>query len=680
MATGGHVLTILGGQRCQDAEKEAANCERWGYPTDWFGRFRPNSFVNPRGVEPGRGAVLLSRAQLSSLNLNRYHDLTFRVLSGKPATSGAGVTLKELVCVPPFTCLTPGREDDPAAVYLVPIADKRHLAKMGTWMFPGRMMFNVRALSVADEATAAPRTEATYYKDTTNSGTDWTWATAAQALWADIITILGTKPTNSSANVWPAWPGLAATPSGKPEDLDYRGWGAWDALCDLLARIGQEPVYNLFTDTLSIVQTGAADADLTAKLATKASATKGEQAYDAAPVMANLGLVPAGVWVWFRRRRQYLGTEKLASSNALDNDYVRDPYSVFVSAASLGYTVTGAVTGAAANLKSEFTVRMQPVGYNVAEVVVPADVTEAATRANEIANDYYRNIIGVTPEHYVFREPIDFTPGSACERVAWSSVGSACRTEIFRRPTSIRNQRLAGEGRPEIGEWFLGADRGPRTYLLKFVGTNYATTSPTASLFYKANSLGLYDVQVYVFDPSQNGATGRPPLPVALFKGAAAPANNVGAKIVTNDAGEIIQLMPVPVNGYRFGNPAGTIDFDGAGDVRPLFVFDSDLFTPVFVIGSNEFCNRAQIQLRSDDFESLSPDSGRVIPAVDSFKFGTLGATSSGGGAGKVFDAGGYRNGLVQSTSAAITPIADGAHVVGANTITTVNGRITSIA
>lgn len=238
------------GYECVDPRDLLLACQDQRIPADpWIGR--ANLFRCPSGKEPGRGAVLMTAADLDRIDQTADHDLVFQDDTAK-------VTTKRLT-ITSATCVVPGTPDavtttgtqtttvagEPWRVYLVEVADRRH-----HWdRIPFAEAFNVRDA------------EGTGWLAQTLSGgtTPYTWDEIGNYLW-DLL------PADL-----PAWPGLGWSPHGTPENFDYRGdagqhWTIWGALNHFLDRLAMAADYNPLTDTLTLVRIGSEPADETAAL------------------------------------------------------------------------------------------------------------------------------------------------------------------------------------------------------------------------------------------------------------------------------------------------------------------------------------------------------------------------------------------------------------------------------
>lgn len=217
----------FGGRPCLEPVALYESCLTQDPPlptAPWFGS--ANSFRCPLGRTPGRGTLLMSRKDIDVLgngNRNQTFDLKFLDDSNRL------VTIKSLVLVR-AVALSPGKSGSADTPYYLEIADQRALWSMAKI----DKAYNVRD---GEGSTSA------FLSATKNGGSDWTWATMFADLWSQ-HGLLGTAPS------------LPYTPDGTPEGWIFWGANAWDAINDVLDRIGCAFKLDPLTGTKSIVRRG----------------------------------------------------------------------------------------------------------------------------------------------------------------------------------------------------------------------------------------------------------------------------------------------------------------------------------------------------------------------------------------------------------------------------------------
>lgn len=412
-------LTIsLGGRVVHCAVEELRNLASLGYPPPPLFE-RANSLSNTRGASPARGWFLLLRQDLDALDLNALQTLVMT------DDGGNAISVPGLVIAREPTCITPsGSTTDPLACYLVEVADARYRCHNPYYSIPLNKQYNVRA----------PGWGGLYYSASLNSGSAWTWATMLADIWATLA------PLGS-------WPGLPAglTTDGQPEGYSYLGVSAWQALCQVLDKLGCEVVWQATAGTYTIVQSGAADAASDAIL----SRASGRLIFDRQYETVVRGRVPAKVRVHFHRVQEHRGSEPETAQDS----------SQFVGASV--YTVdvagsAGVVSGADAN-------SLHPLWDDLPALYDPAgtllNAAALATRAANRASAYYSSLQGLGGGrlHQVYSGIVSLSPGSTLSAVVWrqdqgsfsdpGGHGGGLLTEVMRVPAM--NVRVADNGQME---------------------------------------------------------------------------------------------------------------------------------------------------------------------------------------------------------------------------------------
>lgn len=279
---------LFGGEICASPSAAADAVAALGLPPP---RDLPrcNSLVNVLGCHAARGWLLLTRRSLNRIDLNDLNDLELRDDIGNRVFARDLVVTKEPLCVSPTWFA--GDEEDPDALYLVDVADCRWLVRNPNYQVPLEAYYNARQ----------PGTAGTFYSDTRNGGSDWTWQTLVTNLWAQMTAQLG---TTSSAT-------LPFTPTGTPEGWSFPGVVAWDALCCVLEHVGcavrWDPSKTVSQGAYSVVRVGAAHAATDAILARAERLPRKE--FDRRYLPVTRGLVPAGARVYFNRGGIYSSTD-----------------------------------------------------------------------------------------------------------------------------------------------------------------------------------------------------------------------------------------------------------------------------------------------------------------------------------------------------------------------------------
>lgn len=215
-------MITLGGRPCIDPKTLAEECAALGIPLGaWHGKV--NSYRCPVGRGPGRGYVLLTRADYNAIDWGAYQSLAFDDGDGNSAA------IQKLTGLNP-NIVTPGHASDTAAAVLVEVADRRHHLDK----------------TVVDKGYNVRKPDGTGYQtQTLNSGAAWTW----QQIVTDLVTACGLTTLT-----------LPFTPDATPENFDFYGASAWESLHVVLDRIVCTTRYDPVADTFAIIRMGVADA------------------------------------------------------------------------------------------------------------------------------------------------------------------------------------------------------------------------------------------------------------------------------------------------------------------------------------------------------------------------------------------------------------------------------------
>lgn len=345
---------------------------------------RANSLYVPSGLQPARGWILLDRNSYDLLADSFYStDLELEI---DDFSTGGKLRFKNLAIVQ-GRCVSTGVADDPNAVYLIELTDKRGVLWNQWFRFPANVYYNV----------LSPAYPANYYSASMNGGSAWTWTTMIQDLWED-MPLLST------------YPGLPITPTSSPMNWNLPGVSAWEALNRMLWHIGCSVAVDLRSATpYTIVNNGAADAVFSALQTASVLRLEDDMEW----IDTGSGRVPGTVKVLFHRANQYYGTEETIRRDSLQWQ-TASTYTVSVAAPA---TFTGAEGTHC--LWDDFVVR-----YDVDGSPLGADVTTAATIAAERVDQYFDNIYSGT-NGFMWQQYagcIPFTTGSLVDMVCWKET------------------------------------------------------------------------------------------------------------------------------------------------------------------------------------------------------------------------------------------------------------------
>lgn len=366
-----------------------------------------NHFYCPSGKLPFKGWLLLPRYEYDQIS---PYSTSLQLKIGDTTRSDNVSTIKHLSIVQ-ARCVTRGLESDRNALYLIEITDRRGVLHNQWFQFPTNpnTMYNIRA-------PAYPQTDrgGTFYTNSMNGGTTWTWQTMIQDLWTQMSALLG---------IWPGFPqGFA--PDGTPEGYYFPGVPAWPALCNVLDHLGLKIACNLTSDVpYTLVVENAEDSSLTSLQ----SQYQGSLEDDLEWQDVGAGRLPGTVKVMFRRRNDVYGSEETVRRDSFQ--WVTDSvYSVTINAPGDFSTAPGTH-----HIWSDFTVR-----YDHNGVIYPADATFAATLARQRVDQYFAH---TRPDAFMtktYAGALPFTTGSKVEGVCWyrnrQDSYSGWRTQIVYGP------------------------------------------------------------------------------------------------------------------------------------------------------------------------------------------------------------------------------------------------------
>ncbi len=421
-------IGALSGVPIVDAAEERQNVAAENTPTT-PGFAKTNSFAVPAGPEPARGWVLVSRIALDTLDLNGRHTLTFAFRNNSGVITQS-ITWQNLVIArEPSTVDSALVPAAPETVCLVELADVRHLLKNTMPPYNGPTIltqYNVRA-----PAYQGATDDTKYYASSLNAGAHWTWSTMIGDIWATMSVELG------------SFPGLPFSPDGVPEGWYFQGVLAYDALTEVLTRIGCELKPDLTQASglqFGIVQIGAADATSDATLA--AAELANLKIFDAEYQSQYLGTVPYGVKVLFHRQEDYGGVEQTGIQTSAQW-ITSNVYSVPVVGPYSSYTESGIYAPIYDDL---------PAIYDVSNAITNA--AACATRAAERSADYFRMYTGLGGGRLWKRYSglLSITAGSTLKGVRWIAQGDVPGSEVGIFTEIIRTPSL-WLGISDGGQW-----------------------------------------------------------------------------------------------------------------------------------------------------------------------------------------------------------------------------------
>ena len=372
---------------------------------------RCNNFYCPAGCFPSRGWVLMARSDYTRLD---PYSKTLQLDIGDTNAQGNVQPLTGLSIVQ-AQCVTRGLATDPNALYLVEITDARGILSNRWFQFPTTKtsVYNIRAPGYPTSDRGG-----TFYSESMNGATTWTWSTMLENLWNQMGTFLGT------------WPGLPDVPDGTPEGYWLGGVPAWGALCDVLDHLGMMVAVDHQSSTpYTIVRDGAEDSTFT----TLQTSYRPSLQDDLEWIDVGAGRVPLTVRVFFKRHGGVYGTEETTpyrSDNMAMQWSIPPAYSVDVTTTDLGLTAFAGAVGTH-SIWSNYKVR-----YDQNNAIIAHDAAYALTLARQQALHYYGRIDPAQYLSQTYAGARPFVTGSRVDGVRWyhGEGRQAWKTQIVHGP------------------------------------------------------------------------------------------------------------------------------------------------------------------------------------------------------------------------------------------------------
>jgi hypothetical protein len=351
-------------------------------------RGRANGFVFPRGFDPGRGYVLMTRSDASALSRNTAdHSLAFTT----GGSGGATVTFSKLL-IEHIEELTGTDQTDNKAICLVELADLRVLGQF---------------TSINKAYNVLYPDESDYYNFSADGGSPWTYQSMIEDIWDLMPASFGALNTAD-----------ADFPSGTPNNYVFRGCTAWDALrkvCDdiqhvlVLTRAGN---FQIVAGSTTI---GDYEND---KTAAKPHILCGSN-----DIETTASSFPEKVRVFFPRKDKAWYNNSEAEIFTHKDHWLSNPlYSIDVDTSSVDANIT-TITGTVHPIHDSLVAI-----YNEAGSLTNS--TALSNRATEVAENYINALSNADNRfNYRYSGVHSFTPDTDLACVAYYDFGSGLITE-----------------------------------------------------------------------------------------------------------------------------------------------------------------------------------------------------------------------------------------------------------
>lgn len=419
------ISITFGGFPVVRAEDVAARVANGQLQMRTIGRKLPlelaNSYHCPLGKEIGRGWLFMLRDDVRKLSASTYYDLQFR-------SDRTRVSFPTLYFVRSYR-VTTGNSADPDSLHLVEIADKRWQASKSSI----QKSYNIRPIYSSDHDYIASTLRDDDPED------PYTWREIAESIWNQVGSGLLGVWANS---LWPG--GGSYVPDGTPENIQYHGCSAWEALNDFVSRVGCAVRYNPLTDAFSIIQLGVgltSQAGETTMLVASGM-TANTDNYPQLNTFRNFAdrlmedeeshksstELPAVIDVYFPANYAECGEEakttpffKVSVTAAQANTELANPRYSFALAAT------------AADTKMAVRDAMHAL-FDSDDTDTPTNESELEERALAIAADWYGIQIDMASGRLVQSGIWDHIPGPFISEVRYRAMLDGMKTEIIREP------------------------------------------------------------------------------------------------------------------------------------------------------------------------------------------------------------------------------------------------------
>ena len=371
-------------------------CVHW--KPDYGSPGKANSYYCPIGPTPGVAWLLMTRSELDIAR--KTEPATLEMNS---TTVGGEKTPPQTLSVPLYLIeanrVNMGGLDDPAALFLLQLADVRVLGRLTT----GTGTYNIRSFAQDD--------------DHLTGASGFTWASMLSDLWGQLPPVFG------------SWPGLPAgyTPSGAPDGFNITGGNLWLQIHAILAKLSCSTSYDPIADTFEVIELGATQSH---------EGPLPDAEYNAETIEGIAAHVPASVEVYFRDHYKSYGQED--DTGIAGNWAVSPPFDTNTEAT----TVSGAVTGTKYPVWDDLP---RVLDENNADDNSAARATRSIERVTQILQDMqsphsHKRIEGIT---------VIQRPGSENKAMLWrhyGDEGGGSATEVWQYPGKPKGRSAATGG------------------------------------------------------------------------------------------------------------------------------------------------------------------------------------------------------------------------------------------
>ena len=464
-----------------------------------------NSYSCPLGASPGRAWVCVRQQDLFGLP----PELPFTLVFDDELNNFGPLVIDDLTYIK-GVCLTPGKPDDPDAVYLAEFADRRYRVHNQYFWMAFEHQYNV--LGRNGVVNGYP-----YYENSMDIGGSpaarlpWTWDRMVQNVWEYI--------NSQVTNFFPPWPNLPTTlsPNGEPHNFSFIGTSAWLALFTILDRLSLTLSYNPVTKTFTFIQYGDAD-PLLSNLQQKYLPYL---IYDAYADESQRGKTPYGVSVYYNRNNAHYGSEETTpvrnqgpgdKTPGHSDQWLTQPgwWRIDVDAQDIGFT--------RGEQKVYHPIWDDAVVFTDAfSGIYTASALALTQRAKDRATNYFKSLKQSPRLHQIYSGVVPFLPSGQIKGVCWRQDNEGgLVTEIVNHAQNFL--RVGDDGRFTECDctgrnlWMQAPNFNPQypiyPHLLqtvKIVGTPTSIFYPAVVEMYDPDQLQWFDREpCYVIDANNS--------------------------------------------------------------------------------------------------------------------------------------------------------------------------------
>lgn len=415
---------------------------------------RANSYVNPLGMTPGRGWLLMYRKDVIELHDQQFN---YTVSASFPNTAGTlkigDTTVLKSAFIVKATCMLPESTASDYSVYLVEIADFRYMASRAT---PKNSAYSIRVVNPVTSSRDASSSNEFESNSLQGgfAGTIWTWQELCNDIYQSTpaVTLLSTLQTS---------PTLPYTPTGSPENIRCVYERPWKFLHEVLYLVGCTTAYDAATDSLTYVRLGTTQSAGGSSLESHLQSFSSVALYDAQPI-ESICMRRSKPWLAMPVQPNHWGAENdfyRDASNNTDDTVVGSLYLASLVESGESLLVSGTTNGFRISTNTSGTNRSAYVaqatnGWSGAELLFDPTIAWAHKSITDAQNANPTQIIAVVNQrcenHYaealysqswmrkIFSGLIPhLAPGSQCKAVSIYDYGKGLMSDVMNGPNFL---------------------------------------------------------------------------------------------------------------------------------------------------------------------------------------------------------------------------------------------------